>query len=65
MTTYKIVQTVEEIYYIEANTKEEAVEVLYAGFFEPTEFGDMIVDSIDLYMSKNKVVDVIRMAEGL
>lgn len=53
MTTYKIVQTVEEIYYIEANTKEEAVEVLYAGFVEPTEFGDMMtVDSIELYVEE-------------
>ena len=52
MAMYKIVQTVEEIYYIEANTKEEAVEVLYAGFVEPTEFGDMSVDSIDLYVEE-------------
>ena len=53
MAIYKIVQIVEEIYYIEAETKEEAVGALYAGFVEPTEFGDMTVDSIDLYVEED------------
>ena len=48
MAMYKIVQTVEEIYYIEAENKEEAVELLYGGDCEP----NMTVESIELYVEE-------------
>ena len=46
MTTFKIIQTVKEIYYIEANSAEEATCILYDGMLTPDEYGDMSIDDV-------------------
>jgi len=46
---FKIIQTVEEIFYIDAETAEEATEILYAGMNEPNEYGAMRIDSVEEY----------------
>lgn len=49
MKRFKIIQTVEEIFYIDAETADAATEILYAGMIEPTEYGNMTIDSVEEY----------------
>jgi hypothetical protein len=49
MKVFKIVQTVAEIYYIDAETAEEATEILYDGMIAPNEYGDMNIVSVEEY----------------
>jgi hypothetical protein len=49
MKRFRIIQTVAEIYYIEAETEEEAIEILYDGELEPNEYGTMNIDSVEEY----------------
>lgn len=49
MKIFKIIQTVEEIFYIDAETQEAAIEILYNGMIEPTEYGTMTIDSVEEY----------------
>ena len=46
MKKFKIVQVVEEIYIIEAEDVESAVDMVYSGHVEPTSYGDMSIESI-------------------
>jgi len=56
MATYKITQMVEEIYYIEADSEDDALEILYDGvdasnkdgWLEPTQYGSMNITDITL-----------------
>jgi hypothetical protein len=48
MATYKITQMVEELYYIEADSEDDALEILYAGVDEPTQYGSMNITDITL-----------------
>ena len=58
MATFKIVQSVEEIFYIDAETAEEATEILYAGMIEPNEYGAMTIDYVEEY--SEEVVDTTK-----
>jgi hypothetical protein len=49
MKRFKIIQTVEEVFYIDAETQEAAIEILYNGELEPSEYGSMRVDSVEEY----------------
>lgn len=49
MKIFKIIQTVEEVFYIDAETQEAAIEILYNGMIEPTEYGNMTIDSVEEY----------------
>ena len=48
MKIFKIIQTVEEIFYINAETADAATEILYAGMM-PNEYGNMTIDSVEEY----------------
>ena len=63
MATYKITQMVEEIYYIEADSEDDALEILYelastpsnpAGWLEPTQYGSMNITDITLCGADNE-----------
>ena len=62
MATYKITQMVEEIYYIEADSDDDALEILYdgvdasnpAGWLEPTQYGSMNITDITLCGADNE-----------
>ena len=47
MKKFKIVQVIEEIYIIEAEDVESAVDMVYSGHVEPTSYGDMSIESIN------------------
>ena len=49
MKTFKIVQLVEEIYIIEAEDIESAVDEVYSGLIEPSKYGDMSIESVEEY----------------
>ena len=46
MKKFKVVQVVEEVYIIEAEDAESAVDMVYSGHVEPTSYGDMSIESI-------------------
>ena len=52
MKKFKIVQVIEEIYILEAEDVESAVDMVYSGHVEPTSYGDMSIESIkeELYV---------------
>ena len=49
MKRFKIIQTVEEIYYIDAETQEAAISKLYDGEIEPHKYCSMRIDSVEEY----------------
>ena len=59
MKIFKIIQTVEEIFYIDAETQEAATEILYNGMIEPTEYGTMTIDSVEEYHEAFQLTTVI------
>ena len=48
MTMYRIKQMVEEIYFIEAETEEDATEILFSGHVEPDTYGKMDITDIEV-----------------
>jgi len=51
MTMYKIVEKRYEIYMIEAESEDDALEAFHSGHVNPVAFGDMEIDSIEMVKS--------------
>lgn len=47
MKKFKVVQVVEEVYIIEAEDEESAVDMVYSGHVEPTRYGYKFIDSVE------------------
>jgi hypothetical protein len=44
---------VEELYFIDADTEEDAIEILYNGEIEPTQYGSMNITDVEIYVEQN------------